>query len=211
MLGGSLFCKLVALDKAPGGGRLKSMKTPYANKPAFTIVELLIVIVVIGILATIAVVAYSGIQNSANQAANQATVRSYVQAFQLIKAETGSLPAGYNENSSCLGPDPQPNPCTDFGQTASAASTANTKNLLAKYGMASQPGIVGGANGTYKRLIYTERYYGEPALLWRVPINQECIGSGGRFYWGAAVGWVDGVTSSHSGTETYCIMSLRDL
>ena len=188
------------------GGTLKSM-----NRKAhgFTIVELLIVIVVIAILAAISVAAYTNIKDRANQSANQATVRSYIQAFQLIKAETGSLPAGYNENSSCLGPDPQPNPCTDFGQTASAASTANTKNLLAKYGMVSQPGIVGGANGTYKRLIYTERYYGEPALLWRVPINQECIGSGGRFHWGA--GWVDGVTYSSRGTYTYCYMSLRDL
>jgi len=191
------------------GGKLKSMKTPYAKQPAFTIVELLIVIVVIGILVTIAVVAYSGIQNSANQAANQATIRSYVQAFQLIKAETGSLPTGNYEDSSCLGPDPQPNPCAESGQTASATSTANTKTLLAKYGITSQPGIVGRASGGY--LIYTAIYYGEPALLWRVPSNQECVGSGGRFHRGASVGWVDGVTYSSRGTYTNCYMSLRDL
>ncbi len=175
----------------------------------FTIVELLIVIVVIAILAAISVAAYTNIKDRANQSANQATIRIYVQALRLMKSETGSLPTGNYEDSSCLGPDPQPNPCAESGQTASLTSTANTKTILAKYGMTSQPGIVGGASGGY--LIYTAIYYGEPALLWRVPSSQECVGSGGRFHRGAAVGWVDGVTYSSRGTYTYCYMSLRDL
>jgi prepilin-type N-terminal cleavage/methylation domain-containing protein len=45
----------------------------------FTIVELLIVIVVIGVLATIAVVAYSGIRNSADSAAVQSDLRNFAQ------------------------------------------------------------------------------------------------------------------------------------
>jgi general secretion pathway protein G len=41
---------------------IKKMK----NEKGFTIVELLIVIVVIGILAAIVIVAYNGVQNKAN-------------------------------------------------------------------------------------------------------------------------------------------------
>ena len=42
----------------------------------FTIVELLIVVVVVAILATITIVTYSGIQNEANLAAAKSSLRS---------------------------------------------------------------------------------------------------------------------------------------
>lgn len=63
------------------------------NQKGFTIVELLIVIVVIGILAAITIVAYNGIQNrakdtSASEMANQ--LRTKVGAWQGVK---GSYPA----------------------------------------------------------------------------------------------------------------------
>jgi len=65
-LGGSNLLKLITKQ-------YKSAFTPTSLKlrrvklalPAFTIVELLVVIVVIGILATITVVSYSGITNRA--------------------------------------------------------------------------------------------------------------------------------------------------
>lgn len=173
----------------------------------FTIVELLIVIVVIAILAAISIVAYNGIQSRANQVANQAAIRNYVQAFRLMKAHLGSLPTGNNANSSCLGPDPQPNPCAIAGQTASAASTANTKSLLEDYDIKSQPGIVGGG---YTHLVYSSSFYGEPALLWQVKVDQECTASPGRFR--IDPNWVDGIKySRRSATQTLCYMSLRDL
>lgn len=174
--------------------------------PGFTIVELLIVIVVIAILASISMVAYNGIQSRAKQTANQTAVRNYVQALQLMKAYTGSLPTGNNSNSSCLGPEPQPNPCAVAGQTASAESTAATKSALADWGMTNQPGIQGG----YTHLVYSSSFYGEPALLWQVNADQECIGSSGRFR--IDPNWVDGVKSGlRSGNVTRCYMSLRDL
>lgn len=46
------------------------------QKSGFTIVELLIVIVVIGILAAITIVAFNGVQNRANDAAVQSDLRS---------------------------------------------------------------------------------------------------------------------------------------
>ena len=177
----------------------------------FTIVELLIVIVVIAILAAITLVSYNGITNRANQSANQSAINNYVKTFQLIKAGTGSLPVGNGTQSSCLGPDPKPSSCTRGGQnaTGTSAATANTKSLLAEYGMTSQPGMKGAASDVY--LVYTDNYFGEPALLWQIPASQECTGSPGRFYKGGT-GWVDGVTSgSTSGSTKICFMSLKDL
>lgn len=55
----------------------------------FTIVELLIVIVVIGILAAITIVAYNGIQNRSNTTAaqsNAGTIEKKAQAFNSINA-----------------------------------------------------------------------------------------------------------------------------
>lgn len=49
------------------------------NKNGFTIVELLIVIVVIGILAAITLVAYNGIQARANDTAIKSDLRNNVE------------------------------------------------------------------------------------------------------------------------------------
>lgn len=65
----------------------------------FTIVELLIVVVVIGILAAIVTVAYTGITSQANNAKTVAAVNSWVKAIRLYEVENGSLPAA----NSCLG------------------------------------------------------------------------------------------------------------
>ncbi len=53
----------------------------WAKQKGFTLVELLIVVVVIAILATIMVVAYNGIQNSAKNSQVVATVNGYVKAI----------------------------------------------------------------------------------------------------------------------------------
>lgn len=70
--------------------KLKAMK----KDRGFTIVELLIVIVIIGILAAIVIVAYNGIQNRAKtQSANVAAsnVQKKIEAY---NAATGSYPLG---------------------------------------------------------------------------------------------------------------------
>ena len=190
---------------------IHSKQTYHSNNRGFTIVELLIVIVVIAILAAISVVAYNGIQSRATQTANFAAIRNYLQAFQLMKTETGSLPEGFNNDSSCLGSACATvvgtSTATISGQTPSVASTSVTKNLLAAYGLTVQPDVKGASRS---HLVYSASYWGEPALLWVVGPSQDCISSTGRFRINGQ--WVDGLKRSEQDTKfTLCNMSLRDL
>lgn len=59
----------------------------------FTIVELLIVIVVIGILAAITVVAYNGIQGRAKDSKRQADISSLQKALEVYHSVNGGYPA----------------------------------------------------------------------------------------------------------------------
>lgn len=66
------------------------MATKYKN--GFTIVELLIVIVIIGILAALVIVAYNGIQNKAVETSVQTDVRNIVNKVEAYKSESGVYP-----------------------------------------------------------------------------------------------------------------------
>jgi len=58
----------------------------------FTIVELLIVIVVIGILAAITLVSFNGVTQRATKAANQSNAQSVIAAAESIRANSGVYP-----------------------------------------------------------------------------------------------------------------------
>jgi general secretion pathway protein G len=62
------------------------------NRHGFTIVELLIVIVVIGILAAITVVAYNGVRSRANASLVQSELTNSAHVIEADKAVTGSYP-----------------------------------------------------------------------------------------------------------------------
>ena len=62
------------------------------RQPGFTIVELLIVIVVIGILAAIVIVAYNGIQNQAYDTTVESDVSTVAKKLELFKAKEGTYP-----------------------------------------------------------------------------------------------------------------------
>ncbi|RYF29182.1 MAG: type II secretion system protein [Chloroflexi bacterium] len=85
----------------------------------FTIVELLIVIVVIGILAAITTVAFNGIQDRARATQVTSVVTQYQKALASYVAEKGAYPV---ETTSCLG-DSYPS-----DQCWSGPSGARTKN-----------------------------------------------------------------------------------
>lgn len=65
-----------------------------SKQTGFTIVELLIVIVVIGILAAITVVAYTGVQGRAHDTAVQTDLRGIAAQLEKYRALEGVYPAG---------------------------------------------------------------------------------------------------------------------
>jgi len=73
------------------------------QQSGFTIVELLIVIVVIGILAAITTVAYNGIQSRANDTAVQSDLRHYAAKVLEYQAINGSLPGAYSNGTARQG------------------------------------------------------------------------------------------------------------
>lgn len=73
------------------------------KKSAFTIVELLIVIVVIGILAAISIVAYNGIQNRANDTTVKADLQKLSKILELYKADYGKYPTSGNAINNGIG------------------------------------------------------------------------------------------------------------
>lgn len=75
------------------------------NRSGFTIVELLIVIVVIGVLAAISIVAYGGIAQRSYAAKAASVIDGYVKIVNLYKVDNGTYPSfsditGY----ACLAP-----------------------------------------------------------------------------------------------------------
>jgi prepilin-type N-terminal cleavage/methylation domain-containing protein len=62
------------------------------SRPGFTIVELLIVIVVIGILVAITIVAYNGMQNRSRDSRRTSDIAAIQKLLELYKADNGGYP-----------------------------------------------------------------------------------------------------------------------
>jgi prepilin-type N-terminal cleavage/methylation domain-containing protein len=129
------------------------------NTSGFTIVELLIVIVIIGILATVTILAYNGVQQRARNQQTVAAVGSYTKALISYATENGTYPP-FRSPLSCLG----------VGYTCDSLidATANTAALLSDLSsyikVAPQPATsarVGTGNRTgalYAGSVDTDRY-----------------------------------------------------
>lgn len=63
----------------------------------FTIVELLIVIVVIGILAAITIIAFNGVQTRSNDSAAKSTVAQVMKSLNLFKVDKNAYPVSIND------------------------------------------------------------------------------------------------------------------
>lgn len=77
------------------------MEANKVTRRGFTIVELLIVVVVIAILATITIVSYNGITNQAKTSKTLTLVRQWQQTIVLFQATSSKLPNDW----TCLGND----------------------------------------------------------------------------------------------------------
>lgn len=81
------------------------LKVWATNKKGFTIVELLIVIVVIGILAAITIVAYNGIQLRARDADRVSDISQIQKKLEIYKAINGVYPSAYDMNNATFRKD----------------------------------------------------------------------------------------------------------
>lgn len=106
---------------------------------AFTIVELLVVIVVIGILASITIVSYSGISTRARVASLQSDLVNSSKALKIFYVDNGSYPSTISTNCTtnpttatnlCL----KPSSGTDFTATPYFSSNNNSFGLTATNG-----------------------------------------------------------------------------
>ncbi len=82
-----------------------NLNTKIKNKSAitgFTIVELLIVIVIIGILAAITIVAYNGIQNRANDTVIKTDLKQSFTKLQEYYVLNGALPSTYSSINNTM-------------------------------------------------------------------------------------------------------------
>lgn len=136
--------------------------TRRAPQQAFTIVELLIVIVVIGILAAITIVAYSGIQNRARAAALQSDSLQAAKQLKLFQAESGKYPATVSTDCTAS-PDSTTNKCLKLSggntiKSYSSPSPNDTFNLtIADAGNtlsstvtdSTNPSVVSGGGGAF--------------------------------------------------------------
>ena len=129
----------------PSPSKSKNQKTS-----GFTIVELLVVIVVIGILAAITIVSYTGITKKANEATVQAELANASKKLAIYYAQNGTYPTNdLVSNGGCPStPVADTQNCVKFGSGISYTyvfKTASTYDLTATKGTVSYKVSDGGA------------------------------------------------------------------
>lgn len=200
------------------------------TKSGFTIVELLIVIVVIGILAAITIVAYNGIQQRAQNAQRIAAAKDWQKRIIAYTATNGAYPPTSIPNHSCLGSDGYPTDL-DVNGDVDCYSSGNVKHPVSSINAAyatlgslpvfpgdkldtvSSSGIVAGislrAFDTYDPAGTPKASY--PMLwYWLKGSGQDCVlrpvlGSVSGGYQAST-----GINSGSTSSGTVCVIGLPD-
>lgn len=191
------------------------------TKHGFTIVELLIVVVVIAILASISVVAYNGIQLRSRNSKQLTAVKMYLSALNSYALDNGSYPD--NNNSGCLG-EGYINGCwptsnnTNFNNQirpylngATPLPSGNTAPI-AYFGVRSGIAFYNASTGTLD---------GQPnpwLLVYFLEGMERCtVGPGAGRQSGTGTSWVNLTSapnpsgqSETNGSNTMCVVALPD-
>lgn len=144
------------------------------RRDGFTIVELLIVIVVIGILAAITIVAFNGIQSRANNTSRINAVQQTLKIVKSYQAYYGDIPYSGGANF-CATTD---NTCSSYDQTSNSSDNAGWLTEMRKMGnpVQSVPRQSGPSYGILYN-VWTDPSRGTDTLqvwYWLQGQNQDC-------------------------------------
>lgn len=102
------------------------------KKSAFTIVELLVVIVIIGILAAVAIVSYTGVSQKAISASLQSDLASAAKQIELFKVDNGDY---YPTTIDCMQPNSSTNKCIKSSSGSSYIYTVDNVSSPRSYSL----------------------------------------------------------------------------
>lgn len=133
----------------------------------FTIVELLIVIVVIGILAAITIVAYNGIQERAESTKIISRANAYVKGLKLWEADIGRA-----ATSSCIAPQTYATCANTVNWFSNVPNDSAFNTTLQKYSGAGDPELFRYGTDTPKGLMWLHaNYYNDNRAVLRYTVG----------------------------------------